>query len=265
MRRERNFMTQAGQTGLKSDKARNSKRMYTDYPYNKFGYDRTRLSSKFLDLLIDVKDKKNKNVYDIGCGGGYWFDVYEKQGFSKENIVGLDQSTSAVKIIKEKGYTVYEGDALNLPFADEVSDITICNGVIHHTVDSRKAFSELCRITKNGGEIMVSVYNIWHPYYFFVHKLSFPLRYAYWNITKSVFPPVYLLTYGIIQITSLLIYLRLQKHYDVKRLLMDEVFNPVVELFSLRKLKRYGVSSGLTFITGGYYFFNSMLYARFTK
>ena len=251
---------------VNSEKQRNSKAMYTDSPHDNFSYDRLNYGySVFFDPLMEIKGKENKKIYDIGCGGGYWFNLYEKYGFFKKNIMGIDQSATAILSLKNKGYNVYIGNALEMPFPDSVSDITMSNGVIHHTVDSKKAFKELCRITKQDGEIFLGVYNIWHPYFFIVHKLTLPLRYIFWNVSQSVFKPVYFAAYFVSQVISLLFRRRLLSKADVKRIVMDQVFTPVAELFSARKLKKYGKECGMTMLSSGLYNLFFMRYARFRK
>ena len=247
-------------------KQRNSKEMYTDSPHDNFSYDRMNYGySNFFEPLIDIKEKENNKIYDIGCGGGYWFSLYEKYGFKKQNIVGLDQSATAILAKKNKGFIVCQGNALEMPFPDEVSDVTISNGVIHHTVDSKKAFEELCRITKPNGKIFVGVYNIFHPYFFIIHKLTFPFRFIYWNISKSIFKPIYFCAYIVLQVYSLLFRRVLLNKVDVKRILLDQVFTPVAELFSHGKLLKYGKEFDVTIVASGFYHFFFMRYAVFRK
>jgi SAM-dependent methyltransferase len=239
--------------------------MYTETPHADHGYERRRYSERFFDLLADIEGKEHRTIYDIGCSAGNWFYVYEEHGFKQENIVGLDQSTSAVEKAKKKGYTVHEGTVLDLPFPDEVADVTITHGVIHHTVDSQRAFEQLCRITKRGGWLLVSVYNVWSPFFLIVHRLTFPLRYVYWNITKSIYIPTFILTYPIVQIGILVLFGKFGTNIDVKRLLMDQVFVPAAETFSARKLRGYGQACGLTLVEEGVFHLGLMRYAKFKK
>lgn len=44
-----------------------------------------------------------------------------------------------------------KADILDLPFGDESFDIVICNHVLEHIIDDRKAMSELYRVMKTGG------------------------------------------------------------------------------------------------------------------
>lgn len=242
-----------------------SKAMYIKTNFGDFDYDRTRFNHHLFDLLSRVDNKPKRQLFDIGCGTGYWFPHYQAMGFKKEYITGCDQSASALRMPHAQGYRVVEGDALKLPFADGVSQFTICNGVIHHTVDSVAAFDELCRITSPGGELLVSVYNIWNPYFLLMHKLTWPLRYCYWNVSKAILIPVFLIFFLLIQPLSLLLFQEFRKPRDVEKLLMDQMFTPVAELFSRRKLKRYAERNGLIPLEEGYFALFMMFYIRFSK
>jgi SAM-dependent methyltransferase len=68
------------------------------------------------------------------------------------------------------------GSALNIPLADDVADLVICSGVIHHTPDPMRCALELARIVKPGGYLLLGVYNwenLYRSLYFF---LSPPLK-----------------------------------------------------------------------------------------
>ena len=50
-----------------------------------------------------------------------------------------------------------KADILDLPFEDNSFDVIICNHVLEHIVDDRKAMSELYRVMKSGGWGIVQV------------------------------------------------------------------------------------------------------------
>ncbi len=47
------------------------------------------------------------------------------------------------------------GDAANLPFLDETYDITVCRLAFHHIPEVARPFSEMVRVTKSGGRVVV--------------------------------------------------------------------------------------------------------------
>ncbi|MGE3510530.1 MAG: methyltransferase domain-containing protein, partial [Vicinamibacterales bacterium] len=56
------------------------------------------------------------------------------------------------------GVDVIQADVFHLPFRDEVFDVIVSLGVLHHTRDTREAFLSLPRHVKEGGTIAVWLY-----------------------------------------------------------------------------------------------------------
>ena len=113
--------------------------------------------------INNFKEKKFKNkiVLDIGCGSGR-FCILANQLKAKK-IIGIDSSKININYNKKKfkkfSNIKFEfGDNTNLPLKNNFSDITISNGVIHHTTDMYKSMSEIIRVTKKGGVILLLVY-----------------------------------------------------------------------------------------------------------
>ena len=79
---------------------------------------------------------------------------------------GCDFSKNLVEICENRGLNVIMGDALNNPYNSSNFDYTICIAVIHHlsTEEKRmKAISELVRITKKGGIVLILVWALNQP------------------------------------------------------------------------------------------------------
>jgi SAM-dependent methyltransferase len=53
------------------------------------------------------------------------------------------------------------GDAESLPFADGTFDVVYSWGVLHHSPDTPKAFREVLRVLKPGGEARIMIYQTW--------------------------------------------------------------------------------------------------------
>jgi ubiquinone/menaquinone biosynthesis C-methylase UbiE len=146
--------------------------------------------------------------------------------------------------LRQKGFNAVIGDVLALPFGNNVSDLTVCIGVIHHTDDPFKAFSELARITKPGGYIYLNVYNKLNPYYYLVHRATFPIRYCYWNYSRKVVDIVYPISKLLFQPLA---YVTLGKFLDDKTgktMFMDQVITPRAHLFSKSMLDSYAHKCG---------------------
>lgn len=121
------------------------------------GIDRTWRKKAVKSLDIKPEDQ----CLDVACGTGDLCFYLAKK--NPEKIIGIDISEEMLKIAKQK-YTkgnfktdisfIYS-DAEEIPFPDETFDIvTIAFGVrnFHHP---EKALSEIKRILKNNGQIMI--------------------------------------------------------------------------------------------------------------
>ncbi|HYZ99690.1 MAG TPA: methyltransferase domain-containing protein [Acidimicrobiales bacterium] len=90
-------------------------------------------------------------VLDVGCGPGT-----DAAHLGRNRVVGLDPSSVMCRQAAQRGVTVCRGDALALPFADEVFDACRCDRVMQHLTDPSAAVDELLRVTRPGGRIVVS-------------------------------------------------------------------------------------------------------------
>ena len=83
-----------------------------------------------------------------------------------------------VKTLLQRGDKVFIFDIVDSN-SDRITELKKL-GVQYFRVDVsnvseiKKAFSEICRITKTGGTIVVMVYNIWNPYFLLVNKIRVP-------------------------------------------------------------------------------------------
>lgn len=114
----------------------------------------------FLTITELNKNKvKDKIILDIGVGSGRFSDVASKLG---AKLVCIDYSKSidiAKNNLNNPEILYVQGDALNLPFKNEVFDFTFSIGVLHHTPNPELGVKEAYRVLKYGGEFALSVYS----------------------------------------------------------------------------------------------------------
>ncbi|XP_038063102.1 uncharacterized protein LOC119733804 [Patiria miniata] len=95
-------------------------------------------------------------VADVGCGNGKYLGI-NKQIYK----VGSDCCSSLVSIAHRADHEAMVCDNIRLPYRDDSFDAVISIGVIHHfaTTERRaQALTELARICRPGGQIMIYVW-----------------------------------------------------------------------------------------------------------
>ena len=119
------------------------------------------MHGKDLDLLISMLDlKKNYKALDVGTGPGFVaFEMSAKVAVS----VGLDMNEHMLDIAVRKAeddnksnVIFVKGDALSMPFPDNVFDIVSCRRVAHHIKDKKRFIEEAWRVLKKGGKFGIT-------------------------------------------------------------------------------------------------------------
>ena len=137
------------------------------------GYNQTRKADKYLtEQLLFYLNPNAKGLYlDLGCGTGNYTNELQKSGFQ---LIGMDPSGEMLKIAKSLNQKLdwRIGSAENTTLPDNYIDGIICFLTIHHWENLDKGFSELSRIMKNQGSIVIftstprQMKGYWLNYYF---------------------------------------------------------------------------------------------------
>ncbi|MFH0976227.1 MAG: class I SAM-dependent methyltransferase [Spirochaetota bacterium] len=103
------------------------------------------------------------NILDVGCGGGYdLIEIKEHLAADNVNLFGLENYPPYINICLEKGIKVFPINMENssFPFQDKYFDLIIINQVLEHTKEIYWIFSEISRILKSNGTLIVGVPNL---------------------------------------------------------------------------------------------------------
>ena len=116
---------------------------------------------KRLDLIYDEMLKPseiaNKYLLDAGSGTGWFSQRATERGAS---VVSLDVGENILAQVAMKCETKrVVGSVLEIPFPDNTFDVVVCTEVIEHTPNPRQAVTELCRVLKPGGILILTVPN----------------------------------------------------------------------------------------------------------
>jgi SAM-dependent methyltransferase len=117
-------------------------------------------------LSFPLEELRGKLVLDAGCGMGRFAEIVHRYG---GEYVGVDYSFAIDAAQANAGHLngvhFVQADLFHLPFADEVFDVVMSLGVLHHTPDPRRAFASLPRVLKPGGRLTVTVYDAGNKVY----------------------------------------------------------------------------------------------------
>lgn len=120
------------------------------------------------NIMRNVPRNKG-NMLDAGFGSGiYSFSLSEKV----KRIEAVDISRKKVEIANKikifKNINFQQGDLTELRFKDSSFDFIVCSDVLEHIKNDEKAFSELARVLKKNGILLLTV-----PSYSRKNRLSY--------------------------------------------------------------------------------------------
>lgn len=122
----------------------------------------------FVAALNTFHLQKDAKVLDLGCGNGRVYELLKDMGVQ---YYGLDISQELVKLAKKsvpKGHFVV-GDLLKTPYKDNEFDLIICMATLHHIPSKsarNDALREIYRITKPGGNILITIWYFWNKHFY---------------------------------------------------------------------------------------------------
>jgi SAM-dependent methyltransferase len=104
---------------------------------------------------------RGATVVDIGCGAGMDLLLAATAVGPTGRAIGIDMTESmaeraraAARALAWTHVEVRTGDALDLPVDSESADVVISNGVLNLTPDKGRAFGEVFRVLRPGGQFL---------------------------------------------------------------------------------------------------------------
>jgi ubiquinone/menaquinone biosynthesis C-methylase UbiE len=107
-----------------------------------------------MELTLKLAEpKQGEKVLDIGVGTGIFASELMKYG---ADITGIDVSEKMLELARSKGVNnVFIGNAESLDFPDESFDLVISITALEFIKAPEKAISEMVRVCKKGGRVVV--------------------------------------------------------------------------------------------------------------
>jgi len=99
---------------------------------------------------------KPLSLLDIGCGSGKFLLFAKNMGW---DVVGMDLDAKAIKVAKEKGLEVWEGDIGQYDIRQQFNVITISH-VVEHIYNPKQLLKQCYRALQPGGYLWIQTPNI---------------------------------------------------------------------------------------------------------
>jgi SAM-dependent methyltransferase len=129
-------------------------------------------AAQFQIILEEFGFAQNDSVLDVGCGVGYY--VHKIGPLVKGVCVGVDLSINALKLGSKQRTTeniAWVAASIEyLPFKENAFSKMLCNSVIEHVPNYKRAFFEMARVLENCGKIIIITPNkqMFFPFYMIV-------------------------------------------------------------------------------------------------
>lgn len=190
-------------------------------------------AKRFAANGFDLEWFRGKTCLDAGCGGGRYSIAMGRLGAAK--VVGVDISSTGIADARRRAagmpnVSFQEASVLDLPFPDASFDFVCSSGVLHHTLNPEQGLREVCRVLKPGGRLYLLMYA--------TGGIRWPLFYALRAIVRDVGVAA---TDRAVRLAGL--------KANKRRMFLDDLFVPLIDLFSWERLERLMRENGLTEIT----------------
>ena len=109
---------------------------------------------RLLSVIVESLElEPGSDILDAGCGSGRNLEWLGRFG----PTIGLELSAAGLAIAERRGLgTVVKGSVEAIPLPDRSVDLAVCLDVLEH-VDDRLGLSELHRVVRPGGNLLVTV------------------------------------------------------------------------------------------------------------
>lgn len=122
------------------------------------------------NLLVEVEEPTVKSVIrkfspghalDAACGTGRYSEFLNSLGYK---VTGVDFSPAMLlqaRKFRNKQINFIQGNLTKMPLKDASVDLAVCALTLTHLHNIDKALSELCRVVRSGGHIVISDIHPW--------------------------------------------------------------------------------------------------------
>ncbi len=110
------------------------------------------------EVMQRIKEQPFKSILDLGCGTGAVLSLVLTE-FAGIKACGIDLSEKMIEKAAEtldRDVQLVVGDSDDLPWVDNSFDLVVCNSSFHHFPEPLKVLSDIKRVLKPGGRIIIA-------------------------------------------------------------------------------------------------------------
>lgn len=111
------------------------------------------------NILSFINENSKSHILDLGCDDGEW-TCYLGEKAGSNHLHGIEIVSSAANIANSKGVAVEIADLSEIfPYESSFMDVVHANQVIEHVPNIDHFISEIKRVLKPGGKVVISTEN----------------------------------------------------------------------------------------------------------
>jgi len=131
--------------------------------------------------------KQTESILEVGTGSGRYAVAFARD-FPEARVVATDIVQSSLSLVEElgrvvgvKNLSVHHEDAEALSYEDNSFDVVFSDAVLQHVPNEEKMVSEMARVAKPGGMVIISSVNARSLHFVvrFIRERIFRQRYSY--------------------------------------------------------------------------------------
>jgi SAM-dependent methyltransferase len=111
-------------------------------------------------LIAALLEVRPRRVLEVGCGWGELAEWVARE--TGANLVATDLSPRMVELTRERGLDARLADVQQLPFEDGSFDAAVAAWMLYHVPDLDRGLSELARVLRPGGRLVVATNSVLH-------------------------------------------------------------------------------------------------------
>ncbi|MCL1887361.1 MAG: class I SAM-dependent methyltransferase [Kiritimatiellaeota bacterium] len=92
------------------------------------------------------------------AGGTGWMASRFASRFQRVTV--LDASEGMLRVARRRNLEAVHGSALDMPFSDAAFDVVLCTDALHHIKNAKRAVTEMARVVKPGGVVLIQEFHI---------------------------------------------------------------------------------------------------------